>query len=114
MGNLLDSTAATANTVAADDQTTTFNLTMRVLNAVLTFAFGYTFGGDFFPTGHAQLSAAIGGAAFTAIYDYGAYGWDAAGKRAGLSTRQLNIALAMSKTSMYASTLLSVAFLMLT
>lgn len=114
MGNLLNSTVNSASSVAADDQTTTFNLTMRILNAVLTFAFGYTFGGDFFPTGHAQLSAAIGGAAFTAIYDYGAYGWDAAGKRAGLSTRQLNVALSMSKTSMYASTLLSVAFLMLT
>jgi hypothetical protein len=52
--------------------------------------------------------------AFAAIFDYGAYGWDAVGKRDGLSIRQLNIAGMMSRASMYCSTLLSVAFLMLT
>ncbi|MEM9526660.1 MAG: hypothetical protein AAGA31_08640 [Bacteroidota bacterium] len=114
MGNLLNTTTSTSATVSADDSTSTFQLAMRIINAVLTFAFGYTFGGDFFPTGHSGLSAAIGGVAFTAIYDYGAYGWDAAGKRSGLSIRQMNIALGMSKASMYSSTLLSVAFLMLT
>jgi hypothetical protein len=100
--------------VAADDSTGTFHLTMRIINAALTFAFGYTFGGDFFPTGHPTLSASLGALAFAAIFDYGAYGWDAAGKRDGLSIRQLNIAGMMSRASMYCSTLLSVAFLMLT
>lgn len=114
MGNIMNSPTPTPASDAADSSTSTFQLTMRIINAALTFAFGYTFGGDFFPTGHEQLSAGIGGAAFTAIYDYGAYGWDAMGKRAGLSTRQLNVSLQMSKASMYASTLLSVAFLMLT
>ncbi|MEM9526642.1 MAG: hypothetical protein AAGA31_08545 [Bacteroidota bacterium] len=114
MGNFLTTLTSTSASVAADTSTSTFQLAMRIINAALTFAFGYTFGGDFFPTGHPGLSAAIGGVAFTAIYDYGAYGWDAAGKRSGLALRQMNIALKMSQTSMYSSTLLSVAFLMLT
>lgn len=114
MGNLANINTNTTASVAADDSTSTFHLTMRIINAALTFAFGYTFGGDFFPTGHPTLSASLGAFAFAAIYDYGAYGWDAAGRRDGLSIRQLNIAGTMSRASMYCSTLLSVAFLMLT
>ena len=114
MGNLANTISTTTQSVAADDSTSTFHLTMRILNAALTFAFGYTFGGDFFPTGHPTLSASLGALAFAAIFDYGAYGWDSAGKRDGLSIRQLNIAGTMSRASMYCSTLLSVAFLMLT
>ncbi|MTB51218.1 hypothetical protein [Lewinella sp. W8] len=114
MGNLSKKITSTSQSVAADAITATFHLTMRIINAALTFAFGFTYGGDFFPTGHPTLSASLGALTFVAIYDYGAYGWDAAGKRTSLSIRQLNITGKMSRASMYCSTLLSVAFLLLT
>jgi hypothetical protein len=100
--------------INANTQFRAFGVVMRLLNAALTFGFGYAFGSATFNTGNAHLSAILGGLAYALILDAAAFGWDAAAQRNGISPEQRAIADGMSSVSMWSSTIISGVQLMLT
>lgn len=100
--------------LAADGKFQAFASGARMLNAALTFAFGFSYGADFFPTPYPTLSGLLGGFAYTLILDAAAYGWGAAQDRKGISPRQRLIASQLSTASMWASSGMSLAYIILT
>jgi hypothetical protein len=100
--------------ITANTQFGAFGVVMRLLNAALTFGFGYAFGAATFDTGSPQLSAILGGVTYMVILDVAAFGWDAASRRSGISPAQRAIADGMSATAMWSSTIISGVQLLLT
>jgi hypothetical protein len=114
MGNFTNKFRVSTQAITANTQFGAFGVMMRLLNAALTFGFGYAFGSATFDTGNAQLSAILGGVAYALILDVAAFGWDAAAQRTGISPQQRAIADGMSSVSMWSSTIISGVQLMLT
>lgn len=114
MGLFSNSFRVSTGAITANTQFGAFGVVMRLLNAALTFGFGYAFGAATFATGSPQLSAILGGVAYALILDAAAFGWDAAAQRSGISPEQRAIADGMSSVSMWASTIISGVQLMLT
>jgi|GEM_PF-6359452 hypothetical protein len=104
----------TTASITADSQFSAFMVVMRLINAALTFCFGYTNGAATFDTGDQQISAILGGLAYATILDAAAFGWESAGKRKGISPKQRAIADGMSSSAMWASTIISGVQLILT
>jgi hypothetical protein len=100
--------------ISANGRYRAFATGTRILNGGLTFAFGFMWGAYIIPTGHPTLSAILGGIAFALIYDVAAFGWDAAGKRKGISPEQRLISDNMASFSMWSSTAISAVQLILT
>lgn len=114
MGNFTNKFRVSTQAITANTQFGAFGVIMRILNAALTFGFGYAFGSATFDTGNAQLSAILGGVAYALILDVAAFGWDAAARRQGISPQQRAIADGMSSVAMWSSTIISGIQLMLT
>jgi hypothetical protein len=114
MGFFTQSINVSTSSISANGQYRAFAVAMRLLNAALTFAFGFRYGAYIIPTGHATLSAILGGLAFTLIFDIAAFGWDAAARRDGISPEQRLKADTMATASMWASTAISAVQLALT
>ncbi|MTB49807.1 hypothetical protein [Lewinella sp. W8] len=114
MGFYTQSFKISTAAISANGQYRAFAVAMRLLNAALTFAFGYRYGAYIIPTGNATLSAILGGLAFALIFDVAAFGWDAAARRDGISPEQRLKADNMATVSMWASTAISAVQLALT
>jgi hypothetical protein len=114
MGLFSNASRVSTAAISANTQFGAFGIVARILNAALTFCFGYAFGAATFDTGNAQLSAILGGVAYAFILDAAAFGWDAAAQRKGISPEQRAIADGMSSVSMWSSTIISGVQLMLT
>jgi len=114
MGLFSNASRVSTAAINANTQFGAFGLVARILNAALTFCFGYAFGAATFDTGNPQLSAILGGVAYAFILDAAAFGWDAAAQRKGISPEQRAIADGMSSVSMWSSTIISGVQLMLT
>jgi hypothetical protein len=114
MGFSSNSFIISTKAITANTQFGAFGVVMRLLNAALTFGFGYAFGAATFATGSPQLSAILGGVAYMVILDVAAFGWDAASLRSGISPAQRAIADGMSATAMWSSTIISGVQLLLT
>ncbi|MTB53908.1 hypothetical protein [Lewinella sp. W8] len=114
MGFYTQSFKISTAAISANGQYRAFAVAMRLLNAALTFAFGFRYGAYIIPTGNATLSAILGGLAFALIFDVAAFGWDAAARRDGISPEQRLKADNMATVSMWASTAISAVQLALT
>lgn len=86
---------------------TAFGFVILLVNAALTFLFGYTFCGD------ALGSAFWGGVMCTLFFDLAALAWYTARRHRGLSSEQRALANVLSVTTIVSSTLVSVIQVMM-
>ena len=85
-----------------------------LINALLTFMFGGTYGNDTFPTSVPMLSFILGGLMLTVFYDFASFGWFIARSKENQSTTQRAIASVLAAGSMLASVAVSAIQLSMT
>lgn len=85
----------------------------QVVNAVLTFAFGYQFASGLIPDLPPEIAAFVTGMLYLAVFDGGATGWNSKAELPDLSETQYRISDAMATLCTIASTVISAAHIML-
>jgi len=85
----------------------------QVVNAALTFAFGYQYAAGLLPDIPEAFAPWVAGLLYFAVFDGGALGWNAKAELPDLSERQYQVADGMATLCTYASTVISAAHILL-
>lgn len=84
-----------------------FSLLVRLTNAAITFAFGYTYLNTVIVTGISALDGILGGLMITVFFDGAAHYWVVAKKSDGIGAVQIAISKIMATATLVGSTVIS-------